>query len=139
MEQIFIEPSKWDSEAALLLIPALPHDPDFTINDLAYSVNMGESTLFTVTDNDGIVKAAFVLRKEGSEMVMVAVGGHLQGASVTGLLSPYVEEVAAQNGCASIRTHTRKKGIERLAIKAGWERSEVIYRKAVGRGRQVIQ
>lgn len=139
MERLMVERGTWDVQAALLLMPALPDDPDFTLDDLAYSVQTEESSLFHVQDTDGMRVANFVLRKEGSEMVMVAVGGHLQGGSITKIFTPYIEEVAKQNGCISMRSHTRKKGIEKLMLRAGWEPSEVIYRKAVNRGRQVIQ
>lgn len=139
MERLMVERGKWDVQAALWLTPALPVDPDFTIDDLAFSVQAEESALFHIHSKGGDRVGDFVLRKDGQEMVMVAVGGHLKGGSITRIFTPYVEEVARQNGCVSMRAHTRKKGIEKLMLRAGWEPSEVIYRKAVDCGRKVIQ
>lgn len=46
-------------------------------------------------------------------------------------IMPAIEELARQLKCKCVRFHTVRKGFERKALKAGFEKSEVVYRKAL--------
>lgn len=130
MDALTISAGKWNAQAAIWLMPTMNEDQDYTINDLAYDVQSGVCTLIHV-EQGGEQIANMVLRKDDAEMVVVALGGHLKKASLSKVLTPYVENIARQNGCKSMRVHFTKQGIARLAQSAGWKPSEIVYRKTV--------
>lgn len=139
MNVLQVKREDWNDRARWWLVPAC--DASFPIHDLEAECVAGACALFNVyQDADHI--ASFVLRIDGvavREMVVVAAGGYLAYGSLYKLITPYVEEQARNNGCSFLRGHTKRPGVGRLMEKAGWEQSEIVYRKEVPHGRQVIQ
>ena len=140
MNVLQVKRENWNCTARHWLEPAC--DESFPIHDLEAECGAGACALFNVyQDADHI--ASFVLRIDGGygdrEMVVVAAGGYLAYGSLYKLITPYVEEQARANGCSYLRGHTKRPGVGRLMEKAGWEQSEIVYRKEMTHGRQVIQ
>lgn len=140
MNKLHIKQEAWNGQAAKLLQPAC--DDQYNIADLGLDCINGVCSLFNVYDDAQDHIASFVLRIDGGpvrEMVVVAGGGYLAHGSLYKLITPYVEEVARANRCTVLRGHTHRKGVGRLMEKAGWSQSEIVFRKEVSHGRQVIQ
>lgn len=140
MNKLHIKQESWNEDAADWLRAA--GDEFYTVNDLALDCCSGACALFNVYDDVRDHIASFVLRIDGGpvrEMVVVAAGGYLAHGSLYKIITPYVEEQARNNRCVLLRGHTKRKGVGRLMEKAGWIQSEIVYRKEVPYGQQVIQ
>lgn len=144
MNKLHIKKEAWHEDAGYWLKAAC--DDLYTVDDLAGDVKEGHCSLFNVYEADALGNndhiASFVLRIDGGpvrEMVVVAGGGYLAHGSLYKLITPYVEEVARANRCTVLRGHTKRAGVGRLMEKAGWSQSEIVYRKGVSHGRQIIQ
>ncbi len=134
-----IKNEQWGMMAGKILAAAC--DDDYPLDSLAADCQEGACSLFNVYENNQHI-ASFVMRIDAgaiNEMVVVAAGGYLAHGSLYKLITPYVEQLAAANGCQYLRGHTKRKGVGRLMQRAGWEQSELIYRKKVTYGQQVIQ
>ena len=110
----------------------------YTIEMLEDACGKGESSLFNVYQDKAHV-ASFVLRVDACgldrELVVVAAGGYLRGASLYKMITPYVESLAASLGADYLRGHCQRAGVGRLMERAGWQQSEIVYRKKVNHGR----
>lgn len=140
MNTLQIKQQAWNEIAAKWLRAAC--DDLYTVDDLARDCGAGHCALFNVFNDAQDHVASFVLRIDDGpvrEMVVVAGGGYLAHGSLYKLITPYVEEVARANRCKILRGHTHRAGVGRLMEKAGWSQSEIVYRKEVPHGRQVIQ
>ncbi|PZO86535.1 MAG: hypothetical protein DI626_06260 [Micavibrio aeruginosavorus] len=139
MNHLIVKQEPWNLSAATILAAAC--DETFTISDLQADCESGRASLFNIFSNDEAHIASMALRVDGEgdhkEMVVVAGGGYLKGASLYKVLTPYVEALAVQNGCRFLRGHTSRRGIGRLMENAGWEQSEIIFRKRVSDGRKI--
>lgn len=123
---------EWNAQAAFWLLDAC--DDTYTLDALAYDVQRGACSVFHVFDGQ-IQVAAFVLRLDGIDLVVVAAGGYLPHSSLYELITPYVEKLARENGAKFLRGHTDRRGVGRLMENAGWQLSEYVYRKEVAHGR----
>lgn len=140
MNVLKIRQENWNEGATRWLQAAC--DSLYTADDLKRDCLSGFCHLFNVYQGQDHI-AAFVLRidghETGREMVVVAAGGYLAHGSLYKLITPYVEEQARANHCSALRGHTKRRGVGRLMEKAGWQQSEIVFRKEVPYGRQVIQ
>lgn len=76
--------------------------------------------------------AAMITRREGDELVVVALAG--KGLSD---IAPDICEAARRAGCKTIRFHTRRPGLYRLLQHVGAELREYVFEIQVGHGQQV--
>lgn len=124
--------AKWNSKAAVHLIPAC--DDDYTINDLAFDVQNGSCTLFHIYEEFSHV-ASMVLRLEsnssGKELVVQCLGGKTANGSLIENISSFWDNLAKNNDAKTIRAHVSKKGMARLMERAGGTLSEYVYKKQV--------
>ena len=133
--------NKWHEGAAKWLRAAC--DDTYTVEMLGQDVAAENCRLFDIHNEQGEHVSSFVIRLDecGSikELVVVAAGGYLPGDSLYRIVTPYIETLAAMLDATYLRGHAQRKGIGRLLERAGWQQSEIVYRKRVGHGRKVIQ
>ncbi|BBF85398.1 hypothetical protein DLM_1782 [Aquitalea magnusonii] len=110
-----------------MLEKAVRHDP--TVDDVRQL--LPGCKLFAV-EHDGADVAAFLLRWESSECVIVAAGGSLPGVSLLDVIVPHIER-----NCRAdfVRIHSARPGIARKLARHGYGVAEVVYRKEVWHGR----
>lgn len=84
--------------------------------------------LFAV-ECDGRDVAAFLLRRDGDECVIVAAAGGLPGINLLDVILPHIE---ATCGARWVRIHSHRKGMMRQLQRHGYGVAEVVYRKEVG-------
>lgn len=136
MNTLTVKNERWNDGASKWLAPA---QSDYPLHEMMADCQSGVVSLFNVYQSENHI-ASFLLRKDGAEMVVVAAGGYLVGGSLYKVITPYVEELARSNRCHALRGHTSRAGVGRLMERAGWEQSEIVYRKEVsGYGRKIIQ
>lgn len=121
-----IAPGAWGPEAERLLPLALQHA---SLREIEDQVKNG-AALFYVTQ-DGKTVAAFVLRVdhtvEGSEGVIVAAAGRLEGGDLMASCMPAIESLFT--GCQSIRYHTARPAVARKMSMLGYEPCEIVCKK----------
>lgn len=120
--------AKWTTANAFHLMKAC--SDDYTINDLAYDVQRGAATLCNIYEQ-GIHCASMVLRLDGKELVVQAVGGKNTSGDLIQQLCDYWDQLAKNNGAHTIRAHVSRKGMAKLMERAGGNLSEFVYRKVV--------
>jgi len=130
---------EWSRGAQERLTPAC--DEYFSIEELKNAVLNDEMMLFGVIDKSGYEICNFVLRLDGdegcTEMVVVCGGGKLKGGSLFKACTPYIEEIAKRCHAQYIRGHVNSEAKAKLMERAGYLRSEIVFRKAVDYGRQI--
>lgn len=112
-----------------LLAPAI--DNERALAGVGRQVVEGAATAFIVED-DGDLVAAFVLRVDDDEGVVVAAGGKGRGYGLIDALLPAIE--ARFHGCRAIRFHTARPGLARLMLKNGYVGQEVVMCKELNSG-----
>lgn len=90
-------------------------------------VEAGRAALFTV-DEGGEIVAAFVLRVDGDEGVIVAANS-TDGLATFIALLPHVEQ--RFTGCKSVRFHTARPGLGKLMRSFGYGGQEIVLRKGL--------
>lgn len=133
---LHVKQESWNSGAGRWLEAAT--DESYPLNNMREDCLSGHCALFNVYDDAADHIASFVLRIDGGpvrEMVVVAAGGHLVNGSLYKIITPYVEEQARRHDCEYLRGHCQREGVGRLMQRAGWEQSEIVYRKKVQHGR----
>lgn len=125
-----VAPASWGPALAAILAPSCSVPGD--LHSIGAQVESGQAVAFAVDDGGGIV-AAFVLRVDGSEGVVVAAAGALGHESLISLLLPGIE--ARFVGCSAIRFHTERPGLARVMEKFGYVGQEVVMRKELNYGR----
>lgn len=115
----------WGQPAADLLADCFTV-PD-ALDKVARQVEEGAASLFTVDDGGAIV-AAFVLRVEGDEGVIVAANS-TEGIDMFVALLPHVEE--RFQGCSAVRFHTARPGLAKIMQAHGYAGQEVVLRKEI--------
>ncbi|WP_293762599.1 hypothetical protein [uncultured Aquitalea sp.] len=110
-----------------MLEKAVKHDP--TVSETA-QVLQG-AALFAV-EQGGRDVAAFVLRWEGPECVVVAAGGSLPGVSLLDVILPHIEK---NSQAEFVRIHSARPGMARKLAQHGYGVAEIVYRKGVNNGR----
>lgn len=129
--------SGWTEQAGALLAPAC--DDTYSLEELSEDVRKGLCRLFIVQDSADALVGAFVVRLDDfnthKELVVVVAGSRYQHGSLYKIVTPYVEGLAAVLDANFLRGHTRNRAVGRLMERAGWEESEIIYRKKVFNGR----
>lgn len=132
-----IQRSEWNSQSADWL--SLACDDFYPLDALKSDVESGLGALYAVYDGDDQI-AAFVVRVDECagihELVIPVLGGYLSGGSLFSVLTPFCEHLAAAVGAQYMRAHTKRRGTAKLLDRAGWERSEVVFRKAISNGQQ---
>lgn len=123
-EKLTVLSAQWSPEAAELLRPC------FTVagalEQVGAQVESGRAVLFVALAESGEMRAAFVLRVDGDEGVIVAAVGPLK--SMPALL-PHIE--GRFMGCDSVRFHTSRPGVARLMAECGYtdDLPEIVLRK----------
>lgn len=120
--QLIVGRAAWGAAAAELLRDC------FTVpgalEQVAQQVKRGRAKLFLADDGGGIV-AAFVLRTEGAEGVIVAANA--ESIELLPALLPHIE--ARFIGCKSVRFHTARAGLARMMMAHGYGGQEIVLRK----------
>lgn len=123
-KKLIVAPAAWGEAAADMLrncftVPG-------ALEAVAHQVETGRAQLFTADDGGEIV-AAFVLRVDGDEGVIVAANGPL---SLIPALLPAMEQRFI--GCRAVRVHTARPGLARVLTKhCGYGGQEIVLRKAI--------
>lgn len=121
---LIIAPAAWGEMLAAML--AACFTAPGALATVGAQVEDGRALAFTV-DYCGEIVAAFVLRVEGAEGVIVAAAGRLDGVDLIPALLPHIED--RFTGCRAIRFHTERPGLARLMAAAGYVGQEVVMRK----------
>lgn len=129
------------NQAMYWLEPAMAGDDFYRLEDLAEDILNDKASLFNIYKGRDMI-GSFVLRQEhhpggGSEIVIVAAGGRYPGQSLYKLITPWIEQIAANAGAQSLRGHTKRAGVGRLMENAGFAPVETVYRKEVQYGRRI--
>jgi hypothetical protein len=95
------------------------------LEKVAAQVEAGVASLFMVDQGDEIV-AAFVLRVDGDEGVIVAFGGPV---ALSLELLPHME--ARFSGVRVIRAHTARPGVAHLLARREYGAAEIVLRKVL--------
>lgn len=95
------------------------------LEKVAAQVEAGIASLFMVDQGDEIV-AAFVLRVDGDEGVIVAFGGPV---ALSLELLPHME--ARFSGVRVIRVHTARPGVAHLLARREYDAAEIVLRKVL--------
>ena len=126
----------WSGAAAVLLAPAMSHEPGATVETLERVVGEGGELYGVFAAGAGLV-AAYVLRVEqkdaGREGVIVAAGGRLPGYSLIRSILPTIEGQLLD--CSWIRAHTARRGVVRELRLAGYSQREIVMAKGINYGR----
>lgn len=109
-----------------MLRPAIECDPTA---DAAQVIAGGT---LCVAAHAGHDVAAFLLRQDGPEIVVVAAVGALPGVSLLDAILPHIE---ATTSAKWIRIHSSRRGMARQLARHGYTMAEVVYRKEINRGR----
>ncbi len=121
-EKLTVLSAQWSPEAAELLRPC------FTVagalEQVGCQVESGRAVLFVALAESGAMRAAFVLRVDGDEGVIVAAVGPLE--SLPALL-PHMEKRFA--GCRAVRVHTARPALVRILRAAGYLPQEFVMRR----------
>lgn len=121
-EKLTVLAAQWSPQAAELLRPC------FTVpgalESVGGQVESGAAVLFVALAETGEIMAAFVLRVDGNEGVIVAAVGPLP--SIPALL-PHIE--ARFIGCDAVRFHTARPAMVRIMAAAGYEGQEFVMRR----------
>ncbi len=67
----------------------------------------------------------------GAEFVIAGAVSALPSIDLVGALLPGLEGMARAMGCVSIRFHTIRDGLVKKVENMGWERSEIVMRRAL--------
>lgn len=121
-----VRPAPWGADAERLLPAALA---GASLADLRDQVEAG-ARLFHVCAGDAVV-CAFVLRvdqvKDGSEGVIVAMAGALDGVDLVDTCLPVIEGLFC--GVRRYRFHTARPGLARKMARHGYAAREIISYK----------
>lgn len=123
----------WSGEAAVLLGPALAHDPTITIEEIAAQVEADNIGLFVVRQGD-CIDGAFLARFDGPDLVVPAVGSR-SGAPLVRHVVPYLRDMASAYGCDFVRAHVPAERWEEVLKRYGFEPVERVMRLEVANGR----
>lgn len=136
MSGYIIKKSNWDEKAAMILMEATKDDPFIRLDDIAVLVQEGVYGLFNVYTAEAEHIASFVIRFDKSPLceelvIVLAAGQSPAGQSLYELITPYVTQLAAKNGCKYLRGHTTRRGVAKLMENAGYKLDEYICRLEV--------
>lgn len=92
---------------------------------VARQVETGAASLF-MADDGGEIVAAFVLRVDGDEGVIVAANSN-EGVDMIPVLIPNIE--GRFMNCRAVRFHTARPGLAKLMQAAGYAGQEIVMRK----------
>lgn len=118
-----IAPASWGEVAAELLRDCFTVPGALEL--VAAQVEAGAASLFMVDQGDEII-AAFVLRVDGDEGVIVAASGPV---SLILELLPHME--ARFSGCRVMRIHTARPAVARMLSRRGYGAAELVLRKVL--------
>lgn len=121
-----VSPADWGDALAELLAPAFVSRE--ALLGVGLQVVQGVASAFAVEDK-GEVIAAFVLRVDGDEGVVVAASGKGGDVRLIPALLPSIE--ARFVGCTAIRFHTARPGLARVMKSLGYDGQEVVMRKEI--------
>jgi hypothetical protein len=127
--------AQWDGQAEEWS-RRLPHDwPGTHAGTLCERVESGRAKivqLLSAGERIGFVVYEIDENFEHPEMILVAAYSSEGRVDVTEMCLPELAELAAREGCATIRFHTMRPGLIAKAQRAGYRVSEVIMRRDVG-------
>ncbi|MCK9991398.1 MAG: hypothetical protein RugAbin2_02412 [Rugosibacter sp.] len=119
-----VSPAGWGEALAELLAPAFTSEE--ALIGVGRQVVEGLASAFIVED-EGELVAAFVLRVDDDEGVVVAASGSGQNVRLIPALLASIE--ARFYGCSAIRFHTARPGLARVMQEYGYVGQEVVMRK----------
>lgn len=134
---IFIK-TRWTAEAEAVMRAASGLSDAYTVEDLRSEVQADRSALLQVIERRGAER--FLLgwlamwiepQGNGSEMVIHAGAALADEASTFAKVSPHIDRLAQQHGCASVRAHVNGGRRLKLLTRHGYERAEIVLRKWV--------
>ncbi len=128
-KKLTLSPAEWGADADRLIGQAAPYN---TLPEIAAQVQDGPAKLFHLTA-DGAIVGAFVLRVDhtatGSEGVIVAAAGHIDGLDLVDTCLPAVESLF--RGCRRIRYHTGRPALARKLTRSGYQAREIVCFKDI--------
>lgn len=124
-QALTLEPGEWSADADRLIGQALQHASPA---DIRHQVENLGARLFYVWQ-DGEIVAAFVLRVDGREGVIVAAAGDMPGVDLVATCMPAIESLFV--GCSSIRYHTARPALARKLSRMGYVAREIVCMKEI--------
>lgn len=121
-----IRQAKADHHLVAMLLPVIESDPT------ACGTEVIAGGLLFAVEHDGQDVAAFLLRQDGAEVVIVAAAGKLPGISLLDVILPHIE---ATCGARWVRIHSARRGMAKQLAKHGYGVAEVVYRKGLNNER----
>jgi|GEM_PF-5037784 len=132
MEAVKITEVGWNDAARADLGRAMGGDPLATVDTLRADVAEGRAGLFRVEGPDGaghVCACVEVSRTGARELVLIAGGG--RGLQTYKLALDAMLSVAKARQCQTIRIHAIRPAVERIAVRRGFTRADVVMRRAV--------
>ena len=132
---INVRTAEWNESSARWL--ALSCSEFITLQDLEKSVIEGRASLFEIRLDGKHIGSFTASLEEGnvSEIVITGAGGHAPGINAYQVMTQVIEALAVQRGAKYVRGHTQVPAVGRMMQAAGFEISEMVYRKEVNCGR----
>lgn len=129
-----LRPCHWDAQAEAWA-RVLPHDSAEDYGEyFKKQVAAGEFQMYELLGATGRTTLLF-LRIDRSyslpEMVIEGTISHDKRPNMCGSFLPQIEDMARLAGCATVRFHTMRAGLIKVAIAGGYQICEVICRKEV--------
>ncbi|MGD1934214.1 MAG: hypothetical protein ACFB0Z_06860 [Candidatus Phaeomarinobacter sp.] len=132
----------WDDEAREALSnPRLSpgDDPIMAVEWYEREVREGRVNLIRYSDQNDrpVAHAGWWIDRNaaapdgGDEFVIAGAVSALPKVDMVAALLPGLEAMAREHGCVSIRFHTQREGLSRKVEGMGWERSEIVMRRAL--------
>ncbi len=105
-------------------------DEIYGIEDCARDVMNGHCELYHATDGETDFGCC-VLRYDGLECVVVAVGGNFGELRFMMEFLPLLEEIGQIKGCSRVRAHVKRPGLIKTYLENGFVPGELVMLKQI--------
>ncbi len=131
-QKITAKPVPWFEGARGMIARAEPGGPE-VLDYIEQEIKANRLTLFEVRDEweqIGIFTARWALQYSGQRHLLIIHGVALkeeEGFSFMLTLKDTVKAIARKCGCSRVEIHTRRRGMDRLIERNGYEFQEAIF------------
>ncbi len=131
-QKVTARPVPWFEGAREMIARADPGGPE-VLDHIEQEIKANRLTLFEVRDEwelIGIFSARWAIQYNGERHLLIIHGVALkeeEGFSLMVAMKEPIRSIAKQCGCSRVEVHTRRRGMERLIERNGYEFQETIF------------